>query len=83
MQKALVIIAVVVGLGLFSYADGFRHLEGLFNAIGFVVVCGMIVVLCWKFIEHFIINKINITNKDSIKTKKNSTKEDDFKDYQG
>ena len=80
MQKALVIIAVVVGLGLFSYADGFRHLEGLFNAIGFVVVCGMIVVLCWKFIEHFIINK---TNKDSIKTKKNSTKENDFKDYQG
>ena len=83
MQKALVIIVVVVGLGLFSYADGFRHLEGLFNAIGFVVVCGMIVVLCWKFIEHFIINKINKTNKDSIKTKKNSTKEDDFKDYQG
>ena len=59
MQKALIIIGVIVGLGLFSYADGWRHLEGLFNAIGFVFVCAAIAYGCWLGIQHFIINKIS------------------------
>jgi len=83
MQKALVIIAVIVGLVLFSYADGWRHLEGLFNAIAFVFVSAVIAYSCWLGVQHFIINKINKTNNESIKIKKNSTKKDDFKDYLG
>ena len=83
MQKALVIIGVIVGLGLFSYADGWRHLEGLFNAVGFVFVSAVIAYGCWLGVQHFIINKINRTNNESIKAKKNSSKKDDFKDYQG
>jgi len=92
MQKALIIIGVVFGLGLFGYADGWRHLEGLFNAIGFVYVCALIIYGCWMAIQHFIINKINkrsnenMINKisnENIKTKKNSINRNDFKDYIG